>query len=232
VADPDQPDLPLEFASSILKLQFNTDANDRMNELAEKNRQGLITPSERAEMDKYLRVGSFINLMQANKLGDRDYRIVTSPAGLVSSVTEARKAGPANADNLLWNQSVIPQDRIYGSDQLAAGSDIFNGFFVGDGDIGLIENFPFDFRNGTEIAGKKWSITDTELPFTRMRANVFINTEATDASSIISPNTDTNLTMTTWEEMAIWHRFYIPYRYNSAIATRPQGIVKISGKTS
>jgi len=175
---------------------------------------------------------NLINLMQANKLGDRDYRIVTSPAGLVSSVTEARKAGPANADNLLWNQSVIPQDRIYGSDQLAAGSDIFNGFFVGDGDIGLIENFPFDFRNGTEIAGKKWSITDTELPFTRMRANVFINTEATDASSIISPNTDTNLTMTTWEEMAIWHRFYIPYRYNSAIATRPQGIVKISGKTS
>jgi len=175
---------------------------------------------------------NLVNLMQANKLGDRDYRIVTSPAGLVSSITEAREAGPANASNLLWNQAIIPQDRIYTSDQLAAGADIFNGFLVGDGDIGLIENFPFDFRQGTEISGMKWSITDVELPFTRMRANVFINTEATDATSVITPNTDTNLTMTTWEEMAIWHRFYIPYRYNSAIATRPQGIVKISGKTT
>jgi len=174
---------------------------------------------------------NLVNLMQANKLGG-DYRIVTSPAGLVSSITEAREAGPANASNLLWNQAVIPQDRIYTSDQLAAGADIFNGFFVRDGDIGLIENFPFDFRQGTEIAGKKWSITDVELPYTRMRANVFINTEATDATSIIDPTTDTNLTMTTWEEMAIWHRFYIPYRYNSAIASRAQGIVKISGKTT
>jgi hypothetical protein len=65
-----------------------------------------------------------------------------------------------------------------------------------------------------------------------MRANIFINTEATDATSIITPTTDTNLTMTTFEEMAIWHRFFIPYRYNSALATYPTGILKISGKTS
>ena len=174
---------------------------------------------------------NLVNLMQANQLGG-EYRIVTSPAGLVSSVTEAREQGPANSTNLLWNQQVIPQDRIYTSDQLAASSDIFNGFFVRDGDIGLIENFPFDFRQGTEINGMKWSMTDVELPFTRMRANVFINTEATEATSLISPNTDTNLTMTTWEEMAIWHRFYIPFRYNSALASRQNAIVKISGKTS
>ena len=36
-----------------------------MNELAEKNRQGALTGSERALLDKYLRVGSFLNLMQA-----------------------------------------------------------------------------------------------------------------------------------------------------------------------
>ena len=36
-----------------------------MNELAEKNRQGTLTESEAAEMEKYLRVGNFLNLMQA-----------------------------------------------------------------------------------------------------------------------------------------------------------------------
>ncbi len=176
---------------------------------------------------------NLVNLMQANQLPGQ-YRLVTSPAGLVSSITEAREAGPANASNLLWNQAVIPADRLYSSNQLAAGSDIFNGFFVRDGDIGLIENYPADFRAGTVLDGKKWSVSNVELPFTRMRANIFINSEATDATSIVTPgdNTNTDLIMTTWEEMAIWHRFYIPFRYNSAIASRVNGIVKVSGKTS
>jgi len=62
--------------------------------------------------------------------------------------------------------------------------------------------------------------------------DVYINKEATEANSIITPNTDTNLTMTHFEEMAMWFRFYVPYRYNSAIATRQNGIVKLLGKTT
>jgi len=174
---------------------------------------------------------NLVQLAQANQVGG-NYRIVTSPGGLVSSQTQSRMYGAGNQKNIQWNETVIPPDRRFTSDQLAAGSDIFNGFFVRDGEIGLIENFPFDFRNGTEIAGKKWSITDVALPYTKMRANIFINTEATDATALITPNTDTNLLMTTFEEMAIWHRFFIPYRYNSAIASRAQGIMKLSGKTS
>ena len=44
---------------------FDPSALSRLNELAEKNRQGTLTESERQEMDKYLRVGNFLNLMQA-----------------------------------------------------------------------------------------------------------------------------------------------------------------------
>jgi hypothetical protein len=36
-----------------------------MNELAEKNRQGSLTEGESEELDKYLRFGNFLNLMQA-----------------------------------------------------------------------------------------------------------------------------------------------------------------------
>jgi hypothetical protein len=169
------------------------------------------------------------SLMSANKL-DGDYRMVTSPAGLTVQQTEAFSQGPNNDRNVLWNEQAFPIDRRYESHQLAPGSDIFNGFHVRDGAIGLVENFPWDFRNGTEFAGKKWAVSDVELPFTRMRANVYMNTEATEATSLVSPGTDTNLTMTHFEEMALWFRFYVVYRYNSDLATRANDIVKISGK--
>jgi len=65
VVAPDQADLPPEFARSILNLKFSQAALDRMKELAGKNNQGLLTEAERAEMEKYMRVGNFLDLMQA-----------------------------------------------------------------------------------------------------------------------------------------------------------------------
>jgi len=40
-------------------------ATRRIQELLEKNNGGTIEPSERAELDKYLRVGQFLDLIQA-----------------------------------------------------------------------------------------------------------------------------------------------------------------------
>jgi uncharacterized protein YnzC (UPF0291/DUF896 family) len=65
VVAPDEPDLSPESARAILQLRFRQRAIDRMNELAEKNRQGSLTDAERGELDRYLRVGNFINLIQA-----------------------------------------------------------------------------------------------------------------------------------------------------------------------
>jgi hypothetical protein len=170
-------------------------------------------------------------LMDANKQGG-EYRMVTSPAGLQSSVIAAAKYGAANDKNIAWDANYLALDRRYESHQLAPSSDNFHGFFVKDGGIGLFENFPYDFRNGTMLAGKSWSISDVTLPFVNLRANVYVNTEATEATSLVSPNTDTNLTMTHFEEMALWFRFYVVYRYNSALATRPNDIVKLIGLTT
>lgn len=36
-----------------------------MNELAEKNGQGVLSPQEHADLEKYLRVGQFLDLLQA-----------------------------------------------------------------------------------------------------------------------------------------------------------------------
>jgi len=65
VIEPDAVGMSPETAQALLRFRFNTAAVARMNELAEKNRQGTITPSERALLERYLRVGNFLNLIHA-----------------------------------------------------------------------------------------------------------------------------------------------------------------------
>jgi len=65
VIEPDTAGMSPEAAKALLRFQFNTAAVARMNELAEKNRQGTIAPSERALLERNLRVGNFLNLIHA-----------------------------------------------------------------------------------------------------------------------------------------------------------------------
>ena len=65
VIEPDTAGMSPEAAQALLRFRFNTAAVARMNELAEKNRQGTIAPSERALLERYLRVGNFLNLIHA-----------------------------------------------------------------------------------------------------------------------------------------------------------------------
>ena len=65
VVTPERADLSPELARSILDLKFSRTAVERMNELADKNKRGVLTDTEREEMEKYIRVGSFLDLMQA-----------------------------------------------------------------------------------------------------------------------------------------------------------------------
>ena len=58
-------DLNPEVAKSVLKWKFTARAVRRMNHLAERNRKGTITDAEREQLQRYLRVGSLINLIQA-----------------------------------------------------------------------------------------------------------------------------------------------------------------------
>jgi hypothetical protein len=60
-----EPGLRPEVARSILELHFNSDADARIKALLKKNSADKITEAESAELDKYLRVGQFIDLLQA-----------------------------------------------------------------------------------------------------------------------------------------------------------------------
>jgi len=167
-------------------------------------------------------------LMEANELPG-EYRIVTNRAGLAVQKAEQLKYSVANDKNLSA-LGMFPMSNMYESANLSVGNDdIFTGFLVRDGAIGLVENFPYDFVNGTEVGGKKWSISDVEMPFTRMRVNVYTNKEAVDATALITSGTDSNAIMSHFEEIAFWARFYVVYRYNSDLSTRANDIVKIVG---
>jgi hypothetical protein len=65
VISPKRTDLSPEVARSILGWKFSAKAIAKMNRLARRNKQGKITEVEREELERFLRVGSLINLAQA-----------------------------------------------------------------------------------------------------------------------------------------------------------------------
>jgi hypothetical protein len=191
-------------------------------------------PSDTLQINKAAqKEGMFFELealMAANKLRG-NYRIVTNEAGLTVQKSQLLENGVANTRNL-QSRGFFPLDNMYESSNVAAGSDIFNGWLVRDGAIGVVENFPYDFRVNTVLGdGQQWDVSDGPLPFLNMRANIYINNSATEATALTSGN-DSNMIMTHFEEMAIWCRFYIVYEYNSDLTTRANDIVKLQGLTT
>lgn len=172
---------------------------------------------------------SLQDLMAANELPG-NYQVVTSPAGLTRQKAMMLQYGANNQQNIAA-LGFLPMDRLHESHQISAGSDNFVGYLVRDGAIGIYENFPYDFRAGTQFAGKTWSVSDADIPMVGLRCNIYVNNEATDATSLFS-TVDSNLIMTHYEETAIWARFYVVYRYNGDLANRANDIVKIIGATS
>jgi hypothetical protein len=54
-----------EAARSMLQLTFDQVDIDRMNALAEKNRHGMLTEAEQQELQSYLLVGHFLDLLHS-----------------------------------------------------------------------------------------------------------------------------------------------------------------------
>jgi hypothetical protein len=65
VIAPGESDLPPQTAELILEFKFPKEDRERMNELAEKAREGTLTEEEQGEIDAYERVGHFLSLLQS-----------------------------------------------------------------------------------------------------------------------------------------------------------------------
>lgn len=62
---PDRDDLSPEAARALLQLRLERGDLDRLHELTTRNQDDALTPAERAELESYLRVSAFLDLMQA-----------------------------------------------------------------------------------------------------------------------------------------------------------------------
>jgi len=65
IVDPEHPFLSAEAARAILRLDFSAADRARMNQLAAKNREGKLTPTEEQELNSYIRVGQTLGILQS-----------------------------------------------------------------------------------------------------------------------------------------------------------------------
>ena len=62
---PERDDLPAEMAKALLAIRFDSRELDRIHELLTKNQDDALTPAEKVDLESYLRVSSFLDLMHA-----------------------------------------------------------------------------------------------------------------------------------------------------------------------
>ena len=65
VIRPEKDDLPLEQAKALLRLKYEQSDLDRLHELVVKNQDDELTPAGKEELEGYLRVSAFLDLMHA-----------------------------------------------------------------------------------------------------------------------------------------------------------------------
>jgi hypothetical protein len=65
IVKPDRTNLTPEAARAILKLDFDPEDHQRVDELSAKAQKGTLTPAERAELEEYIRVGYELAVLQS-----------------------------------------------------------------------------------------------------------------------------------------------------------------------
>ena len=65
VIAPGEPNLPPDTAKIILSFDFGKQDRDRMDQLAQKAREGTLTAEEQVEIDCYERVGHLLSLLRS-----------------------------------------------------------------------------------------------------------------------------------------------------------------------
>ncbi len=61
----DREQMTPSLARHLLKMNFSDEDAGRMDELADKNQEGEITPAELEELDNFVRVGTVLSILQS-----------------------------------------------------------------------------------------------------------------------------------------------------------------------
>ncbi len=79
LVDPEKPFFSEEAARGILRLNFGAADQERMNELAARNREGRISRAEEQELENYVKVGQILGILQSKArrslpIGEQTFR--------------------------------------------------------------------------------------------------------------------------------------------------------------
>lgn len=62
---PERDDLSQDAAKALLRVRLDREDLERLHTLLQKNQEDALTPAEKADLESYLRVSSFFDLMHA-----------------------------------------------------------------------------------------------------------------------------------------------------------------------
>jgi len=65
LAELDVQSISPETARKLLQFRFDPSHHERVTLLSEKAEQGTLTPAEQDELDEYIRVGTFLGILQS-----------------------------------------------------------------------------------------------------------------------------------------------------------------------
>jgi hypothetical protein len=65
LVDPERCGWSNQAAQAVLQLHFSSEDRVRASDLADRANQGLLSEADQREMESYLRLGTFIDLMQS-----------------------------------------------------------------------------------------------------------------------------------------------------------------------
>ena len=65
IVKPDQVTLTPEATRAILKLDFDSEDRERINQLSAKAQKGSLSPEERADLEEYVRVNAELIVLQS-----------------------------------------------------------------------------------------------------------------------------------------------------------------------
>lgn len=164
-------------------------------------------------------------LMRNNKVSGGTL-LVTSAGGDDAIMKTMLKNGAGQSVDKSWASKYMGMDNIFVSDSITPGvGNVFEGYLIEKGSVGIYENFPYDFAKGKELADRKWFVTPEKMPFVNQKLNVHISESAVDGRGKFDRGS--NSVMTTEETVSLWARFYVVYKYNSDIANKVNPIVAI-----
>lgn len=174
----------------------------------------ILTASVDAQKDA---IFSYLKTMAMANNWNSDTAILIANPLIGSILTEIAKYGTANDKNLMFQ--LLPQmflsNRVTNSDGVR-----WTAYMVENGSIGAVPNYKLPFREGKEVNGSKWGISNMSLPMLGDKVGLYEKVE--EAASA-------NGAMSWVEKYGFVYSFFFLKKYNSNTATQVGNILKING---